>query len=233
MQLFEITTLILEDQELVAENLRRTLINLGVKKVRVATSAELAERIFNEDTIDLILVDINLGENKKSGTDLMLELTQTTPIPHIYITANADEKNIKAASETSPEGFLEKPFTKEGVNACISIAVHKMRKQKTTITLHGKKALIDFSEILYVESQNNHIKIILENGKKAVERIALKDFIERLSPHFLQIHKSYVINMQKVEKYTATEVIIHRHHLPIGRSYKHKFKDQMKSYLPD
>lgn len=231
MDFKDVKILILEDQELIAENLRRVLIKLGTEKVYVATSAEMADQIVASNDLDLLLVDINLGENQKTGTDFMLELIKINPIPHIYITANADEKNINAASATFPEGFLEKPYTQQSIQASISIVLRKIDKNKITVNLNNKKILIDINEILFVESENNYVNFFLDNGQKCVERISLRQLFEKLTPNFVQIHKSFAVNIDAVDVYSGSQVTIKEHTLPIGRNYKYQFKEKMEGLL--
>ncbi|WP_070137838.1 LytR/AlgR family response regulator transcription factor [Crocinitomix algicola] len=231
MEFSDVNILIVEDQELIAENLRRTLVSFGATNVLVATNAKAAEEKLISSAVDLMLVDINLGEGMKSGTELMMALSHETPVPHIYITANADEKNIKAASLTSPEGFLEKPYTKESVKACLSIAIHKISRKRVTIKLNNKKILLDVNEIVYIESDNNYISIIVKSGKSMIERMALKDFLRKLPSNFMQIHKSYAINLERVKEFTGTHVKMQGKDIPIGRNFKTDFKVKIQNYL--
>ncbi|RFC54729.1 LytR/AlgR family response regulator transcription factor [Brumimicrobium aurantiacum] len=231
MEFKNVKLLILEDQELIAENLRRILEELGARKIWIATSTEKAEALINEVDFDLLLIDINLGEGQKMGTELMLEIHEKSPIPHIYITANADERNIKSASATFPEGFLEKPYTQQSIQASISIALKKIDKQKLTVTLNNRKILIDVNDILYLETDSNYVNLFLENGQKCVERISLKQLLGRLPLDFIQIHKSYVINLNKVQHFTSTHVKLNKQELPVGRNYKKQFKDKMEQIL--
>lgn len=231
MDFKDVKILILEDQELIAENLRRVLLKLGAQKVYVATNAEMADQIVASHQLDLLLVDINLGEKQKTGTDFMLELTKIKPIPHIYITANADEKNIMAASATFPEGFLEKPYTQQSIQASISIALRKIGKNKITVNLNNKKILIDINKILFVESDNNYVNLFLDNGQKCVERISLRQLFEKLTPNFVQIHKSFAVNLDAIDFYSGSEVTIKEHKLPIGRNYKSQFKEKVEGLL--
>lgn len=231
MDFKDVKILILEDQELIAENLRRVLIKLGTQKVYVATNAEMADQIVASHQLDLLLVDINLGEKQKTGTDFMLELIKHKPIPHIYITANADEKNIKAASATFPEGFLEKPYTQQSIQASISIVLRKIDKNKITVNLNNKKIIININEILFVESENNYVNIFLDNGQKCVERISLRQLFGKLTTNFVQIHKSFVVNIDVIDVYSGSQITIKDHTLPIGRNYKNQFKEKMEGLL--
>lgn len=231
MDFKDIKILILEDQELIAENLRRILLNLGTQKVYVATNVEKASQLVASNQLDLLLIDINLGENRKTGTDFILELINHKPIPHIYITANVDEKNIKAASATFPEGFLEKPYTQQSIQAAITIALRKMDKYKIAVNLNNKKILIDLNDILFVESEKNYVNIYLNNGQKCVERISLRQLLESLTSNFVQIHKSFAVNIDKVDVYSGSQITIKEHALPIGRNYKSQFKEKIDSLL--
>ncbi len=88
------------------------------------------------------------------------------------------------------------------------------------LTVQKKKVKILFSEILYVESQREYIKIVT----------AKKEFISRMSTHeiehllpdhiFKRIHRSFIISINKLESYTAESVEVSGVTIPIGRGYR-------------
>ena len=88
------------------------------------------------------------------------------------------------------------------------------------LTVQKKRVKILFSEILYIESQREYIKVI--TGKK--------EFITRMSTHeiedllpgniFKRIHRSFIISIHKLESYTAESVEVNGISIPIGRGYR-------------
>lgn len=100
--------LIVEDEFVVANALRLTLVEAGYTVEGIAVSAEEAEERFLQGTPDLVLLDIRLN-GKRSGIDLAKRL-QAEHIPFIYLSANSSQKVLEEAKATEPYGFLVKPY---------------------------------------------------------------------------------------------------------------------------
>jgi DNA-binding LytR/AlgR family response regulator len=83
-----------------------------------------------------------------------------------------------------------------------------------------KKVKILFSEILYIESQREYIKIVTTK-KEYISKMSTHE-IESLLPAnlFKRIHRSFIVSISKVESYTAEAVEINGISIPIGRGYK-------------
>lgn len=88
------------------------------------------------------------------------------------------------------------------------------------LTVQKKKVKILFSEILYVESQREYIKVVTEN-KEFTSRMSTHE-IENLLPGiiFKRIHRSFIISINKLESYTAESVEVNGVSIPIGRGYR-------------
>ena len=83
-----------------------------------------------------------------------------------------------------------------------------------------------FENILYVESIKDYIKIITADETHIVKH-SLKSFEESLDKRFLRIHRSYIVNTEKISAYTKQDVEIEKMEIPIGES----FKDTVFAYL--
>lgn len=82
---------------------------------------------------------------------------------------------------------------------------------------------IRLSDILYVESDSNHINIFT-GEKKFVLRLSLNQLFEKLLfKKLVRIHRSYVVNIDAIQSFTDQEVLIGKRELPIGRNYKEDF----------
>ncbi len=115
--------LIVEDESLVALELADTITNYGYNIVEYATNREMVIEFIKDDTINLILMDINLRE-QIDGIDLYKSLNIDTPI--IYLTAYKDEKHISKAITTDPIGYLIKPINEDELKALLLLANHKI-----------------------------------------------------------------------------------------------------------
>jgi len=82
-----------------------------------------------------------------------------------------------------------------------------------------------FSEILYIESQREYIKIVTTK-KEYLTKMSTNEIEERLpSTLFRRIHRSFIVSIKKIDSYTAEEVEISGISIPVGRDYRDVVKD--------
>ncbi len=97
------------------------------------------------------------------------------------------------------------------------------------IISNRKKVKIPYEDIIYIESLNDHIAIHTQNSTiKSNEKIS--HMAEMLPGTFLRIHRSFIINKEKVTSYTYNEVHLPNEQLNIGRSYKKEAKTALATY---
>jgi signal transduction histidine kinase len=118
------SVMIVEDERIVAEELKRTLERMGHGVVGVASSSEDAAALASERSPDLVLMDVRL-EGRQDGIETAHTLQQQFRVPVIYLTAFADPLTIKRARETEPYGYLIKPFSDKQLQTSIEIALYK------------------------------------------------------------------------------------------------------------
>lgn len=88
------------------------------------------------------------------------------------------------------------------------------------LTVQKKKVKITFSEILYIESQREYIKVVTPK-KEFISRMSTHEIEELLPGHiFKRIHRSFIISMNKLESYTSESVEVNGISIPIGRGYR-------------
>jgi len=120
--------LIVEDEQVTAEDLRDTLSELGYTvTAAVASGAEaIAQAEMNPP--DIALMDIRI-EGEMDGTQAALALRERFNIPVIYLTAHADGPNVERSKGAGPLGYITKPFQEATLHANIEIALHRHREE--------------------------------------------------------------------------------------------------------
>lgn len=88
---------------------------------------------------------------------------------------------------------------------------------------------IPFDEITYIESLSDYIKVHTEHGKSVTSKEKISAVVEKLPAGFLRIHRSFVVNTQKISRFTASEVEINGIELNIGRTYKKEVVNKLKT----
>jgi two-component system response regulator LytT len=242
MQPFRI--LIVEDEALVAMDMERMLINLGYEVLPKVNSYDDAIRLLDTTKPDLILLDINLNDTK-TGIDLSQRLQQQYRLPFIYITSHSDKSTMDQALLTKPNGYLLKPFDENDLYTAIEIALSNYSAQpaghQEASTLVYKDALfikndknfirVDIDDICWIESDHNYLYIVTQKGKHII-RSNFRDFQQQVPPaKFFQVHKSYMINLSKVDAFSHTDITINGKEIPLSRMYKDDFFACMKRIL--
>ena len=112
---------ITEDEQIIAEDIKYTLINFGYEVVGTAISGEDAIREIENTRPDVVLMDIMLA-GEMNGIETVRYLNDRFAIPVIYITAYSDKRTMDEAFDTDPEGFLIKPIKEKQLFAAIEMA---------------------------------------------------------------------------------------------------------------
>lgn len=115
--------LIVEDERIVAEDLKLTLISFGYDIADIVKRGESAVERARNLKPDLILMDINLA-GKMNGIQAAEQIHRFSDIPVIYLTAYADEQLLQDAKITHPYGYILKPYAEREIRAAIEIALY-------------------------------------------------------------------------------------------------------------
>jgi len=117
---------IVEDEAIVASDIRETLISLGYRAAGIAKSGELALDKIKESHPDLVLMDIHLA-GEMDGVDTAGKVHVLYDIPVIYLTAYADKALLDRAKITEPYGYVVKPYDERELHSVIEMALYKHR----------------------------------------------------------------------------------------------------------
>lgn len=224
--------LIVEDEQLIAENLRWILNKDGYNFVDVAMDVKEAKQLFKKNKYDLVLMDINLGDySPVDGIDLIKNLLLHYTFLFIYVTANTDEKTLEKVRATYPSGFIVKPFVEASVYANVEMVLNKLNTEKDFFEFINKKNLkqrVLISNITHIKSDGGYINIYFLNGSEIVVRMSIAEFLEIYSFHFIRIHRSMLVNKIHIQGYTSMAVKVNGDKFSIGRKYKEGFLDRIK-----
>ncbi|MDO8841792.1 response regulator [Methanocalculus sp.] len=127
-----IRILVVEDEALVAQDLKEMLQGLGYEVPGIAKTGERAIALAGEHQPDLVLMDINLA-SEMDGITAGGEIRSRWGIPIIYVTAFATQVIIDRAKKTSPAGYILKPFNERQIQTALEIALynHELEKKVT------------------------------------------------------------------------------------------------------
>ncbi|MDH7459926.1 sigma-54 dependent transcriptional regulator [Chitinophagaceae bacterium 26-R-25] len=140
--------LIVEDEFIVANDLRIILVKAGYTVCGIASSVEGARKLIETKKPDWVLLDITL-KTPLSGIELGKELSEQKK-PFLYISANTSQSVLAEAKATQPYGFLVKPFREKDLLVMLDIARYRHDVETGTIPIQEKPDAgnKDFSEIV-------------------------------------------------------------------------------------
>jgi CheY-like chemotaxis protein len=118
--------LIVEDETIIAEDIRASLEETGFTIVATAVSGEEAVRIAASEMPDAVLMDIYL-RNEMDGTEAAEIIHRKHGIPIIFLTAFSDDALLEKARQAGPFGFLIKPFDSRELKTTLEMALYKAR----------------------------------------------------------------------------------------------------------
>ncbi len=227
------TCLIVEDQPPAQRILKKYLADLGTIELRgtYADALQAADHLRSE-AVDVIFLDINLP--KLSGLDFI----KTIGDPPAIILTTAYSEYALDGFELDVVDYLLKPFSfQRFLKAVNKIPVRQNPSDATTeaempnhifIKLGYEHIRVDLTEIRYFQAGSDYTEVVMAN-KKHLSTDALRTWLQRLdNRQFVQVHKSYVVNLRWVERVIGNEIFItDRITVPIGRAYKEGFLERL------
>ncbi len=125
--------LIVEDEGIVALDLRQRLIRLGYEVPETVASGERAIQAATRHAPDVVLMDIHL-QGKMDGIEAAKHIVESLHLPVIYLTAYSEENTLARARATRPYGYLLKPFSERELHASIQVAIERHRVDQAIAT---------------------------------------------------------------------------------------------------
>ncbi|WP_320815001.1 LytTR family DNA-binding domain-containing protein [Flavobacterium sp.] len=182
-----------------------------------------SKNAINNNSVDLIFLDIEMP--LINGFDLLDGLKEKPQI--VFITSKADYA-VKAFDYEATD-FLQKPITKERFLKAVkkALELHQLRNEVAEdlgeaiiIKSNLKKLKIYTSKIKWVEAFGDYIKIITDEDSHLVLS-TMKSFEKELPEgKFARVHKSYIVNLERVEKFNSKFAEIGKTKIPISRNKK-------------
>jgi two-component system, response regulator PdtaR len=123
------TVFVVEDEAIVANDIRETLISLGYTVPGIAKSGEIALEKIKQTLPDLVLMDIHLA-GEMDGVDTAGKIHVLYDIPVIYLTAYADKVLLERAKVTEPYGYVVKPYDERELHSVIEMALYKHKIER-------------------------------------------------------------------------------------------------------
>jgi len=218
------TCVIIDDEPIAIKVIREHLENFNcIDCLGSYTKALDAIEILNKQVIDLIFLDINMPGI--SGIEFLKSLSNPPKV--IFTTAY---RNFAVdAFELEAIDYLVKPISFERFLKAINkfLAINKAVVEKKPendrdyiiLKSDKKNYKIRFEDILYVESLDNYIKVYTHEFS-LICYSSLSSIEKELSANFLRIHRSHIVNVDKIDIFSSSQIEIGDKKFVIGRNYR-------------
>jgi len=213
---------ILEDELLIANHLKIALEKYGINEVILCKNIPTAENTLLSPP-DFYVLDIRIGGN--ITTIKFAEKLNKAKIPFFFITANDEKATLLEATKTNPVSYFSKPFKEKDIEAIVElIKLRLVERKKLLINDYRGKIEIYEDTIIYCQADGAYTKIITTE-KEYTQRITLKEFHDKLDlKNFQRVHKSYILNINKVKSKSKDEFYLENVTIPLSRQYKKELK---------
>lgn len=204
---------------------------------QVQSAVRLQEKLRQGEKFDIFILDIMMEE--KDGISLGREIRQQSPKSAIIYVTGSPEYALGAFGVYA-SGYLLKPVDEEQFAECMNHVVHQMQSREESIyTFKSREGIVnvELGNLLRVENISRVMHFYLESGEVFESVYIRKPFEKQLEQllsdeRFIQPHKSFVINMEHVEKvlvhdFMMTDGVI----VPISRNNLAMVKKRYLEYL--
>lgn len=204
-----------------------------------ASSAAEARAFLQEDVADVMFCDINMPD--LNGMDFVKSLAS----PPLIVFTTAYAEYAVEGFKVNAVDYLLKPFgldefrraAERVKERCLppSPSQGEGAKESTLFVKSDYRMLrIDISKIRYVEGMSEYLRIYMDDEPKPIiTLLSMKKMEERLPNTFMRIHRSYIVNLEKIQEVNKNRVILDADtYLPIGDMYRETFQEYLdQSFL--
>ena len=243
----KISILIIEDDPDIASDLEFSLEENGYIVTGIAANLQDAFGLFYAQNPDMVIADIMLGDKDDGIT--FVERINENPIrrkPVIFLTGMNDKATFEKAKKTGPFSYLLKPFNILELQYAIELSIEKLAGATMTFSSQSNSSIsinesffikkgnniikIHYSDILYISVEHKYCDIFTSDNKYSIQ-LALKDLLDELPQHFIQVHRNYVTNLEYMEKYNIKDNLLYlknNRHIPVSKRMKEKLMEHIK-----
>jgi len=224
-----IRCLVIDDEPLAREGLKDYIKQLDyLQLVGEASNPVEAGNILSQKSIDLMFLDIQMP--KITGLDFLRTLDNP---PKVIITTAYPSYALEGY-ELNVLDYLVKPITfarfmKSAQKAKSAYDLKQGNKLEANeeenhffIKVDSKFQKVYYAEVLFIEAMQNYIKIVTDSDNH-LTLLSLKALLKELPVRqFIQVHKSYIVNIDKIKTIDGNQLLIEESRIPISRSLKNE-----------
>ena len=233
--------LLIEDDPLIAEDLKSKLTSLGYRVVGTGDEKSSIIEMVDKKEPDLIIADIMLEGRDYDGIDLVNEIYEQYKAPVIYLTANSESLTVKRASTSHPAAFLLKPFRLKEIAINIDLAIENFKDEldfekanqladdSIFIPLNYAYQRIRKEDIVIIKADGSYTIVVDATGKKYQVSINLKNFARQLNDDgFLRVSRKHLVNSKYIDRIDGNTILLKedRYSVMLSKSKRSEILEQ-------
>ncbi|MBC7829238.1 MAG: response regulator transcription factor [Chitinophagaceae bacterium] len=218
-----LSSVIVEDLQVAADYLARCCEKSGLLEMKGHfPNVEEALLFLNQQSVDLLFLDVEMPG--ATGFELLDRLAYS---PKVILTTSKTEYAYNAF-EYNVSDFLKKPFTYQRFLEAVQKVTSPSQESNvnSTATDHifiktdGKLIRLNNSDILFIESMGDYVKFV-STDKKYITHNTIKNLEEKVNKQcFLKTHRSYIINVDKIDDIRENLLFIKGNEIPISKAHR-------------
>lgn len=224
----QINILVVEDDFLNRRLIKKVLLENNYQVFEAKNLKESLENL-ERSIPDLAILDINLGDTEQNGIYIGQLIKEKYAIPFIYLTAYDTPDIVKKAINTTPTSYITKPFKNVDLLASVEIALQQITsvdKPKPFLVVKDEdyNVKLPINDIDYIESEGNYLMIHKDQNVYKI-RSTIKQVMEEIpQSDFVQTHRAFVVNRNKIEKFSQRELVVNGDIIPVSKSFLTQLK---------
>lgn len=243
----KIKILIVEDEAIIAENLRFSLEDLGYEVAATCYTYREAVDALTTQVFDLAMLDINLGEEQEelNGFSLAKYINDSVNIPFVFLTAYSDANSVKSAARLQPYGYLVKPVNNASIFAAVQLAMERHISKHVAekpgnnaekpdyffVKLGTKTVKVFWSDVYCLEAGKNYVKLRVRGaGHEYPIRGSLTYVVDNLLPaklaaDFIKVNRSVYLNRNYITAYDQHFIYVESERFENGKGVIKQLKE--------
>lgn len=224
----QLRTLIIDDEPIALEKLKKYVERIPMLKLCGAFNSGLeALQYTAQNKVDLIITDINMPD--LNGLDYVKSLPNN---PLVIFTTAYPEYAIEGF-KISAVDYLLKPYGFVEFQLAVNKALEKSEANNQSkspaasedslyLKVDYRFVRISLSDIRYIKGYGEYLQIFVENKQRPVVTLSsFANIMEKLTPNFQQVHRSYIVNLNKIESVERNRIFMSEdEEIPVSDSYK-------------
>jgi DNA-binding LytR/AlgR family response regulator len=234
----KIKVLIVEDDPLIAEAISITLTKHSLEPVGICDTGEIAVKIFKDNAVDLVLMDIILG-GKMDGIASAAIMQNHRLVPIIYLTDHIDKKKTERALKTFPANYLTKPYDDAKLILAIEMAFNNAQRPQGKRSQRAPNDIfvrtenqqfekVAMRDVIYLEAARSYCYVVTDKNKY-IMCSSMNQVQEQFeNSDFIRVHRSYVVNSKRITKLAGNVIFLDKIQVDMGKEFRADLMNSLK-----